>query len=77
MYIPLLSKPHSHSRRLERRRLESSVSISGDLLGRSGGDTFGCGYGHGGGHSTIIPEGHPFAGRSAGGGTRDQIFGSK
>ena len=76
MYIPLLSKLDSHSRRLERRRL-GWVAISGDLLGRSDEDTYGSGYGYGGGHSTIIPEGHPFAGRSAGGGTRDQIFGSK
>ncbi|KAL4079790.1 hypothetical protein J3A83DRAFT_1156224 [Scleroderma citrinum] len=34
-------------------------------------------YGYGGGKSIIIPSGQLFAGRSAGGGTRDQIFGSR
>lgn len=34
-------------------------------------------YGYGGGQSIIIPAGQLFAGRSAGGGTRDQIYGTR
>lgn len=34
-------------------------------------------YGYGGGKSIIIPAGQLFAGRSAGGGTRDQIYGTR
>ncbi|KAI5987087.1 hypothetical protein EDD15DRAFT_2146347, partial [Pisolithus albus] len=34
-------------------------------------------YGGGGGESIVIPDGQPFAGRSAGGGTRGQIFGNR
>jgi len=34
-------------------------------------------YGYGGGKPIIIPAGQPFAGRSAGGATRDQVFGTK
>ncbi|KAI6150162.1 hypothetical protein EDD17DRAFT_1765973 [Pisolithus thermaeus] len=50
--------------------LSSSSSIS---LGKSSATA----YGDGGGDSIVIPDGEPFVGRSAGGGTRDQIFGSK
>lgn len=50
--------------------LLSSSSIS---LGKSSA----IAYGYGGGDSIVIPEGQLFAGRSAGGGTRDQIFGSR
>ncbi|KAF9445844.1 hypothetical protein P691DRAFT_709628, partial [Macrolepiota fuliginosa MF-IS2] len=32
---------------------------------------------HGGGPSSNIPAGHPFAGRLQGGGTRDQVYGTK
>ena len=75
MYVPLLSKSHSHSRRLERRQFEVEIFLSGDSLGKSDPEAYG--YGHGGGNSTVSPEGHPFAGRRAGGGTRDQVFGTK
>ncbi|KAF9259595.1 hypothetical protein L218DRAFT_874330 [Marasmius fiardii PR-910] len=34
-------------------------------------------YGNGGGASSVIPAGQLFAGRSIGGGTRDQIYGTK
>ncbi|KAI6016125.1 hypothetical protein BKA83DRAFT_4338508, partial [Pisolithus microcarpus] len=50
--------------------LSSSSSIS---LGESSATA----YGYGGGKSIVIPDGQPFAGRSAGGGTRDQIFGNR
>lgn len=50
--------------------LSSSSSIS---LGKSSA----IAYGYGGGDFIVIPEGQLFAGRSAGGGTRDQIFGSR
>ncbi|KAI6104448.1 hypothetical protein EDD16DRAFT_1730513 [Pisolithus croceorrhizus] len=50
--------------------LSPSSSIS---LGKSSATA----YGDGGGDSIPIPDGEPFAGRSAGGGTRDQTFGSK
>lgn len=34
-------------------------------------------YSRGGGAAAVIPAGLPFAGRSAGGGTRDQVYGSR
>jgi len=75
MYVPFLSKfKYSHSS-LERRQTKEEVPFSGDSFGNSDADAYG--YGYGGGNSAVIPEGHPFAGRSVGGGTRDQIFGTK
>ncbi|KAI6016126.1 hypothetical protein PISMIDRAFT_113810 [Pisolithus microcarpus 441] len=50
--------------------LSSSSSMS---LGKSSATA----YGYGGGDSIVIPDGQPFAGRSAGGGTRGQIFGNR
>ena len=34
-------------------------------------------FGRGGGKVSTIPSGQPFAGRTQGGGTRDQVFGSR
>ncbi|KAI6138580.1 hypothetical protein BKA82DRAFT_4154451 [Pisolithus tinctorius] len=52
--------------------LSSSSSSSGSL-----GKSSATAYGYGGGESIVIPPGELFAGRSAGGGTRDEIFGSR
>lgn len=53
---------------------KSKVPLSGGgLFGKSSATS----YGYGGGKAAIIPAGQPFAGRSAGGGTRDQIYGTK
>ncbi|KAN0084069.1 hypothetical protein V8E55_007573 [Tylopilus felleus] len=41
------------------------------------GKTSAVSYGSGGGRAIIIPAGHPFSGRSAGGGTRSQVFGTR
>ncbi|KAI5994575.1 hypothetical protein F5J12DRAFT_856930 [Pisolithus orientalis] len=52
--------------------LSSSSSSSGSL-----GKSSATAYGYGGGESIVIPPDELFARRSAGGGTRDQIFGSR
>ncbi|KAI5999711.1 hypothetical protein EDD15DRAFT_76125 [Pisolithus albus] len=49
------------------------TSSSSMRLGKSSATA----YGGGGGESIVIPDGQPFAGRSAGGGTRDQIYGNR
>ncbi|KAI6039605.1 amino acid permease-domain-containing protein [Pisolithus marmoratus] len=51
----------------------SPSSNSSVSLGKSSATA----YGYGGGESIVIPCGQLFAGRSAGGGTRDQIFGGR
>ncbi|KAI0346645.1 hypothetical protein BDW22DRAFT_1299995, partial [Trametopsis cervina] len=51
----------------------SSVPLSGSTGGRSSTVTA---YGGGGGRASTIPSGQAFAGRSAGGGTRDQVYGT-
>ncbi|KAG6331314.1 hypothetical protein ID866_7774 [Astraeus odoratus] len=51
----------------------SSVSLSGATSYFNSASA----YGYGGGKSITIPSGQPFEGRSAGGGTRDQVFGTK
>lgn len=45
--------------------------------GSSHGKSSATTYGYGGGKPIVIPAGQPFAGRSAGGATRSQIFGTK
>ncbi|GJE85389.1 hypothetical protein PsYK624_014680 [Phanerochaete sordida] len=52
-----------------------SVPLSGSTGGSSGRSI--TAYGRGGGSATTIPSGQPFAGRSVGGGTRDQVFGTR
>lgn len=52
---------------------EKSVPISGSTGGRSTATA----YGFGGGKATTIPAGQLFAGRVSGGGTRDQVYGSR
>lgn len=51
---------------------QSSVPISGATNGKRSAVS----YGPGGGKVTTIPQGQPFAGRSSGGGTRNQVYGS-
>ncbi|TCD60201.1 hypothetical protein EIP91_010551 [Steccherinum ochraceum] len=53
---------------------ESSVSVSGATGGRASTATA---YGPGGGLVSTIPDGQPFAGKSVGGGTRDQVYGTQ
>lgn len=43
----------------------------------AGGRTSATAYGSGGGRSSVIPPGQPFAGRSEGGGTRNDVYGTK
>ena len=64
MHVPFLSKSFSRSAHVEvqRRGFSFPDIVNGD---------------HGGGPSVTIPDGNPFAGRTAGGGTRRQIFGTK
>ncbi|KZP03380.1 hypothetical protein FIBSPDRAFT_879518 [Athelia psychrophila] len=51
----------------------STIPITGNTpTGRGSAST----YGGGGGKSTTIPAGTAFAGRTVGGGTRDQVFGN-
>ncbi|KAL4079789.1 hypothetical protein J3A83DRAFT_4212468 [Scleroderma citrinum] len=54
---------------------QSKVPLSGgsSYLGKSSATA----YGYGGGKPIIIPAGQPFAGRSSGGGMRDQIYGTR
>ncbi|KDQ52174.1 hypothetical protein JAAARDRAFT_139228 [Jaapia argillacea MUCL 33604] len=53
----------------------SSVSLSGGKT--SNGKSTATRYGHGGGKSIVIPSGQLFSGRTAGGGSRSQVFGSR
>lgn len=50
------------------------VSLSG---GSAGGKTSATAYGRGGGNPAPIPAGLPFAGRTQGGGTRNQVYGTR
>lgn len=52
---------------------EKSVPISGSTGGRSTATA----YGFGGGAAKTIPAGQLFAGRISGGGTRDQVYGTR
>ncbi|KAI0247990.1 hypothetical protein BJV78DRAFT_1276714 [Lactifluus subvellereus] len=52
----------------------SKVPLGGK--GLSNGKTSATSYGPGGGRAAPIPFGQPFAGRSAGGGRRDQVYGN-
>jgi hypothetical protein len=52
----------------------SKVPLSHSL---PNGKTSATSYGHGGGKAALIPLGQPFAGRTAGGGTRDQVYGNR
>jgi len=52
----------------------STVSVSGKTGGKSSSATA---YGGGGGKVSTIPAGQPFAGRTVGGGNRDQVYGSQ
>ncbi|KAI0266215.1 hypothetical protein BC834DRAFT_875947 [Gloeopeniophorella convolvens] len=46
------------------------------VRGLPAGRTSATAYGNGGGKQITIPAGSPFAGRTAGGGTREQVFGT-
>ncbi|TCD60630.1 hypothetical protein EIP91_009761 [Steccherinum ochraceum] len=52
----------------------SPVPITGRTAGKSSSATA---YGGGGGKPTVISAGQPFAGRTVGGGSRGQVFGSR
>lgn len=52
----------------------SKTSVSGSVPGNSKTATA---YGGGGGKTTVIPSGQIFAGRTSGGGTRSQVFGTR
>ena len=52
----------------------SPVSVSGTTFGS--GKTTSTAYGSGGVKMTTIPQGQPFAGRTYGGGTRGEIYGT-
>lgn len=52
------------------RGSSSSVTIAGSSRSATS-------YGSGGGKASTIPSGQIFAGRIEGGGTRDQVFGSR
>ena len=52
----------------------SPISVSGNTFGS--GKTTSTAYGSGGVKVTTIPQGQPFAGRTYGGGTRDEIYGT-
>jgi len=54
-------------------------SLSGTEINTSseGGSSPAVVYGCGGGRTVVIPSGHPFAGRTAGGGTRAEIYGTQ
>ncbi|EIM89277.1 uncharacterized protein STEHIDRAFT_154955 [Stereum hirsutum FP-91666 SS1] len=54
----------------------SSKSSSISVKGLSGGKTSATTYGPGGGKTSTISEGQPFAGRTVGGGTRAEVYGS-
>lgn len=54
-------------------RQPASVPVSGLPKGSKGSSS----YGQGGGRPVTIPAGTVFAGRTSGGGTRDQVFGSR
>ncbi|KAI0070477.1 hypothetical protein K474DRAFT_1670014 [Panus rudis PR-1116 ss-1] len=56
---------------------KSGASTSVPISGKSpvAGGTIST-YNHGGGPETTIPSGQPFAGRKAGGGSRDDVYGS-
>ncbi|TRM58746.1 hypothetical protein BD626DRAFT_550545 [Schizophyllum amplum] len=87
VYIPLFST-RQKTRDLERRKGggkgggSSGSSSSGS--GRSSGVSVGGGskktassYSRGGGSATTIPSGSLFAGRQQGGGSRDQVYGTR
>ncbi|KAJ4472986.1 hypothetical protein J3R30DRAFT_3659353 [Lentinula aciculospora] len=63
-HIPLGGSTGSSS-----RGTSSSVTVAGTSRSATS-------YGSGGGKATTIPSGQIFAGRTEGGGTRDQVFGS-
>ena len=55
-------------------RTAKSLPLAGTLpVGKNSATV----YGGGGGKVVIIPSGSPFAGRTAGGGTRNQVYGSR
>ncbi|KAG6331340.1 hypothetical protein ID866_7751 [Astraeus odoratus] len=59
---------------------KGSSSTGGGKISLSGATSYfnsASAYGYGGGKAITIPSGQPFEGRSAGGGTRDQVFGTK
>lgn len=53
----------------------SPVSIGSG--GTTGGRTSATPYGNGGGKQITVPSGQPFAGRTEGGGSRSQVFGTR
>ncbi|KAH7906651.1 hypothetical protein BJ138DRAFT_1093846 [Hygrophoropsis aurantiaca] len=55
----------------------SGKQTSVPLSGSSGSKSSATAYGRGGGNPVTIPSGQLFAGRSAGGATRDQVYGSR
>ncbi len=55
-------------------RGSTTVPVSGTTFGS--GKTASTAYGPGGVRVTTIPQGQPFAGRTYGGGTRGEIYGS-
>ncbi|KAF9814144.1 hypothetical protein IEO21_05282 [Rhodonia placenta] len=54
----------------------SGKSQSIPLSGSTGGKKTATTYGSGGGRAVTIPAGQPFAGRTSGGGTRGQVYGT-
>jgi hypothetical protein len=67
------STSSSHSSGADSETAHSSVS--GTVGGSAGKHTASTGFG--GGKAITIPAGQPFAGRAAGGGDRDEIFGTR
>jgi len=91
MYFPLISKRQQNDQQLYRRKGGGGKggggggkSGGGTGSGRSAGSVSVAGtsksasaYSAGGGAVTTIPAGSAFAGRTAGGGTRDGVYGTK
>ncbi|KAL0960247.1 hypothetical protein HGRIS_011879 [Hohenbuehelia grisea] len=78
MLIPFVTTRSTSSERLYRRDGDGGSPTSHSSSISAGGSTLTASTcGKGGGRSSTIPKGQFFAGRQQGGGTRDQVFGSK
>jgi hypothetical protein len=82
MFVPFISKRSSWRKGLFRRKGGGGKGGGGSTARSSPISTGGKSqsatpHGFGGGPVSSIPAGQPFAGRSIGGGTRDQVYGTK
>ena len=91
MYFPLITKRSgTYDRQLYRRKGKSGgsggksgggtspVKSSTPIISDTGGTPRNAiSYGAGGGPASVIPSGHLFAGRLAGGATRSQTYGNR